>query len=197
PNSFAVTGAYIYSTGIFFDAFDEIEKSDRGEYEISDIHSRFIDKGKKVGYKEVTGWWTDTGKPPALLEANKMILDDMEEEKFPKNGLIDEKAEIKGKVHLGAGTKVGPDVQIDGPVIIGENCKLENCKIGPYVTIGTGVEIQEASVENSVIMGNTELKIDMDISGSLIGEKVKVNHKKQQREKARKMLLGDKTEIEV
>jgi glucose-1-phosphate thymidylyltransferase len=197
PNSFAVTGAYIYSTGIFFDAFDEIEKSDRGEYEISDIHSRFIDKGKKVGYKEVTGWWTDTGKPPALLEANKMILDDMEEEKFPKNGLIDEEAEIKGKVHLGAGTKVGPDVQIDGPVIIGENCKLENCKIGPYVTIGTGVEIQEASVENSVIMGNTELKIDIDISGSLIGEKVKVNHKKQQREKARKMLLGDKTEIEV
>jgi glucose-1-phosphate thymidylyltransferase len=197
PSNFAVTGAYVYGSNIFFRAYDKIEKSARGEYEISDIHSHFLEQGKKIGYQEVTGWWTDTGKPPALLEANKMILDDMEHEEFPTSGMVSDEAEIKGKVHIGSGTRVKENVEIEGPVIIGENCVLENCRIGPYVTIGTGIEIKEATFANSVVLDNSEIAIDMDITGSLLGEKVKLTHKQQQREKAKKMLLGDKTEIEL
>jgi len=47
PNNFAVTGLYLYGPKIFFEAFDQIEKSDRGEYEISSIHSHFFKKIRK------------------------------------------------------------------------------------------------------------------------------------------------------
>lgn len=71
PNNFAVTGIYLYGPDVFFHAFDNIEKSARGEYEISDIHSYFLKQGLRVGYKEITGWWKDTGKSEDLLLANK------------------------------------------------------------------------------------------------------------------------------
>lgn len=197
PNNYAVTGAYIYGPGIFFDAFDNIKKSARGEYEISDIHSHFIEKGLKVGYEEVTGWWTDTGKPPALLEANRMILDNMEEEDFPHNGLIDEGVQVDGNVHVGTGSKIGENVTIEGPVIIGENCELKNCKVGPHVTIGTGVSLEDMSIKNSVVLDHSTISLDIDISDSLVGKHVEVKEKTQDREKARTMLLGDKTKLEI
>src|SRR3989338_3992251 len=42
PNHFAVTGIYLYGPRVFFEAFNNIEKSPRGEYEISSIHSDFL-----------------------------------------------------------------------------------------------------------------------------------------------------------
>ncbi|MBT3949089.1 NTP transferase domain-containing protein, partial [Candidatus Parcubacteria bacterium] len=67
PNNFAVTGIYLYGPKVFFQAFDHIERSARGEYEISSIHSYLLKQGKSVGAKEITGWWKDTGKIDDLL----------------------------------------------------------------------------------------------------------------------------------
>ena len=101
-NNFAVTGIYLYGPKLFFETFEKIEKSDRGEYEISSIHSHFLKNNKNVGYKEITGWWKDTGKPDDLLLANKLLLD---EKKTLGNGSINvkdfEKVEIKNPVLIG------------------------------------------------------------------------------------------------
>src|SRR3989338_10988779 len=111
PNNFAVTGIYLYGPKIFFEAFDNIEKSARGEYEISSIHSYFLKNNKKVGYKEITGWWKDTGKVEDLLLANQLLLEKMD-------------AAIK----ISPTSLVADNVKLIAPVMIGENCQLENCR---------------------------------------------------------------------
>jgi glucose-1-phosphate thymidylyltransferase len=73
----AITGIYLYGPKVFFESYDNIERSARGEYEISSIHSDMLKKGKVVGYKEITGWWKDTGKVEDLLIASHLLLDKM------------------------------------------------------------------------------------------------------------------------
>ncbi|NCO04847.1 MAG: glucose-1-phosphate thymidylyltransferase [Candidatus Magasanikbacteria bacterium] len=198
PNNFAVTGIYIYGPNIFFGAFDNIEKSARGEYEISSIHSHFIKTGKKVGYKEITGWWKDTGKPEDLLIANRLLLEHIHENDFLRHKHVENIANIEGKVHIGRGTQIGENVTIKGPVIIGENCVLENCTILPHTTIGSGCEIKHATIKHSIILDNATISCHLTIDNSIIGKSAQLIEKQPPQEKqAHRMILGDKTVIEL
>jgi len=197
PNNFAVTGIYLYGPKVFFEAFDHIKKSDRGEYEISSIHSYFLKNNYRVGHKEITGWWKDTGKPDDLIIANGLLLDKMKEHQFPNRGSIDASAKISGKVQIGIGSTVGENVVIEGPVIIAENCILKNCEIGPYVTIGSGSEIYGAKIKRSIILDNGLIDANISICDSLIGKGVKVTKKNTEQFDSHRMILGDKTIIEI
>ncbi len=196
PNNFAVTGIYLYGPKVFFEAFDKIERSARGEYEISSIHSNFLKNGKKVGYKEITGWWKDTGKPDDLLVANSLLLEKMHPEHFSRNGVDESEVEISGNVHIGIGTQIKSGVKITGPTIIGENCILEDCQIGPNVSVGQGTEIRQATIDNSIILDNSLIDCDLEISESMLGKNIKLVKQKNISQK-RKMLIGDKTVVEI
>lgn len=194
-NNFAVTGIYLYGPDVFFDAFDHIEKSPRGEYEISSIHSHFLKQGKKVGYKEITGWWKDTGKVDDLLIANQLLLDKTEKDYFVYSPEVVQNAVISGDVHIGNGVHIGKNVILKGPVIIAENVLLENCVVGPYVTIGSGSEIRDARIDDSIILDNTTIVADMHISHSIIGKHVRLT--KKNTEGGKSMIIGDKTNVEL
>ncbi|OIO18301.1 MAG: glucose-1-phosphate thymidylyltransferase [Candidatus Magasanikbacteria bacterium CG1_02_32_51] len=194
-NNFAVTGIYLYGPKLFFEAFQNIKKSDRGEYEISSIHSNFLKNNKNVGYKEITGWWKDTGKIEDLLIASRLLLEEMPETNFSNYGTIEDGVQIKGKVHIGLGSKIAKDVVLIGPIIIGENCILSNCKIGPNTTIGSGCEIKNATIKDSIILDNTYIDVDLSIANSLIGKNVKII--KKTTTDGRSMLIGDKTIVEI
>ncbi|MBU0596680.1 glucose-1-phosphate thymidylyltransferase [Patescibacteria group bacterium] len=196
-NDFAVTGVYLYGSKLFFDTFQKIEKSDRGEYEISSIHSHFLKSGRRVGYSEITGWWKDTGKTEDLILANQLLLDEKDEKEFSNYGSISPDAEIIGKVHIGLGSSLANDVKILGPVIIAENCFLENCTIGPHVTLGQGTEIKNARIKNSIILEHTTIECNIDISESILGKHVKLINREGDRERGRRMILGDKTVVEL
>src|SRR3989339_1576992 len=187
-NNFAVTGIYLYGPKLFFETFEKIEKSDRGEYEISSIHSHFLKNNKNVGYKEITGWWKDTGKINDMLIANRLLLEEMPEEEFINHGTVDGDIEIMGKVHVGIGSRISTGVVLKGPVIIGENCLLENCEIGPNTTIGPGCEIRQAIISDSIILDNTLIDADLDIRESLIGKNVRII--KKPTNEGRNMVIG-------
>jgi glucose-1-phosphate thymidylyltransferase len=196
PNNFAVTGIYLYGPNVFFDAFQNIEKSARGEYEISSIHSHFLKTGKKVGYKEITGWWKDTGKSGDLLIANRLLLEQLESEELSTGVHLDPSATIEGIVHVGIGAHIGKNTVIKGPVIIGENCVLEDATIGPHVTLSQGCSIKKASLSNAIILENTEIHVPMHITESIIGKNVKLIQKEDEKE-GRRMIIGDKTVLEI
>ena len=197
PNDFAVTGIYLYGPKVFFDAFDKIERSDRGEYEVSTIHSHFLKNNYKVGHKEITGWWKDTGQAGDLLLANKLLLERMEESEFPNHGSMDESVNTSGKVHVGIGTLVKAGVKIVGPVMIAENCLLENCEVGPNVTIGSGCEIKNVKIKDSIILENSTIDADIKITDSILGKGVQVIKKSESESEGHKMIIGDKTIIEI
>lgn len=95
---YAVTGIYLYDAHIL-EAVGRIAPSARGELEISDAHQYLIDQGYEVAYREITGWWKDTGQPEDLLEANRLILDRIMDFGEPSiMGEVDRHSDIAGKV---------------------------------------------------------------------------------------------------
>ncbi len=195
PNNFAVTGIYVYGGKLFFDAFEHIEKSARGEYEISDIHTYLLKSGRKVGYEEITGWWKDTGKPEDLILANKLLLEQLDGEHFKVHCACPPDIACSGKVHIGAGTQVGKEVKITGPVIIGENCFLETCVIEPYTTIGNGSTIKLATVQDSIIFDNCQINCPIRIGNSLIGKNANVLQ--DEHTDFHRLVIGDQTLVEI
>lgn len=197
PSDFAVTGIYLYGPGIFFEAFDHIEKSARGEYEISSIHSHLLKQKKRVGYKEITGWWKDTGKTDDLLVASKLLLDRIEARPVPAGATIDPSTRMSGVVHIGVGSRIGKGVVIEGPAIIGQNCLLEDCTIGPYAAVGAGSDIRGATIRDSILLENGTIHTNIMIVESLLGKGVTLAHRDGEHAEGHRMIIGDKTVIEL
>ncbi len=70
-SNLAVTGMYIYSKSIW-DAIDSIERSARGELEISDANKVILSRGA-VETEELLCWWSDAGTPESLKHANENV----------------------------------------------------------------------------------------------------------------------------
>lgn len=194
-SDYAVTGIYVYDK-TFFEAFTHIKPSTRGEYEISDIHTWLIENGKAVGYEEITGWWKDTGKPEDLLEGNQLLLNEMIDG-GREGAEIDSSAVLQGKVSIGKGTVVGPKVLIRGPVAIGENCKIENSYIGPYTSVGRGVEIYNTEIEHTVVFDDVDINCSKRIVDSLIGANATISSAHATLPQGHKLIIGDNTVVEI
>ncbi len=192
PSDFAVTGIYLYNHH-FYKAFDHIEKSPRGEYEISSIHSYFLKNDFNVATEEITGWWKDTGKPDDLLHANQLLLDERiasHSQEF--NASLEG---IEGAVKLGKHVRLSPDVTIWGPVIIGDNVTVEASHIGPYVSIGDGVTIKNSTIARSIIFGGVEISAPLKLTSSIIGEKARLIAPSEKNEQ--RLIVGDFSTIEL
>ncbi len=189
---FAVSGIYLYDHTIF-EAVNHIKPSARGELEISDAHQYLLDKGYKITYSEITGWWKDTGKPYDLLEANRLILDNM----TPHiQGEIDHGSLVTGKVQIGEGSRV-VNSTVRGPVIIGKNTVIENSYIGPFTSIYDDCRIQNSEVEFSIILKECKIiDVDIRVEHSLLGNDVEII-KAGGRPATHRFLIGDQSRVEL
>src|SRR3712207_8572446 len=82
-------------TPAIFDAARGIEPSWRGELEITDAIQSLVDTGLRVDPHIVHGWWKDTGQVQDMLEANRLILDDLDTR---IDGELDEDCRVEGRV---------------------------------------------------------------------------------------------------
>ncbi len=71
PSEYAVTGVYMYDHRVF-EIINTLERSDRGELEITDVNNRYIEWGDMT-YDILEGWWTDAGTIESLLLANNLV----------------------------------------------------------------------------------------------------------------------------
>ena len=192
-SDFAVTGIYFYDKSIF-EAVNNIKPSDRGELEISDAHQYLLDKGKKVTFSEITGWWKDTGKPEDLLEANRLVLDKMTEEEIL--GDVSSDSEVVGTVRIGKKTII-KNSRIRGPVIIGEGCRIENSFVGPYTSIHDGTSIINSAVEFSIILRNCNITgVEQRMDGSIIGDSVEIV-RRTERPLTNRFMIADNSRMEI
>lgn len=195
-SSYAVTGIYFYDSHIF-EAVNNIQPGFRGELEISDAHQYLIDKGYKVGYSEITGWWKDTGKPEDLLEANRLVLEQIVNyEESSIEGEIDKESEINGKVIIEEGAKILKSC-VSGPVIIGENTRVENSYIGPFTSIYYDCRIKNSEIEYSIVMENSEINdVGTRIDRSILGGDVKIK-REDVRPKTQVFIVGNHSFIKL
>lgn len=75
-SNFMVVGIYIYDWSVF-PIIENLERSDRGELEISDVNNEYAQKGK-LRHSMLRGFWSDMGTPRSLLEASNFIKMKME-----------------------------------------------------------------------------------------------------------------------
>jgi glucose-1-phosphate thymidylyltransferase len=193
PSNLALVGVYFFAP-VIHEAIAQIQPSARGELEITDAIQCLITNQKTVKARELSGWWLDTGKKDDLLEANRIILDTYL--KVDIEGEVDSHSHVSGRVTIGKGSKL-VNCTIRGPVIIGENCYLEHCFIGPYSSIGDGVTLIDTDLEHSVILqGSKVINIKERIVDSLIGQRVEIKIAPK-RPKAFRFMIGDDCQIEL
>jgi len=191
PTDLAVIGVYMFRSKIF-DAVEELKPSKRGLLEITDAVQWLIDNNYNVKSSIVSNWWKDTGKPEDILDANRLILDDI---KYDNKGRI-VNSEFRGRGKIGKNTVVESNSLIKGPIMIGENCKIDNSYIGPYTSIGNNCEIIGSEIEDSVIMDEVKILNGGRITDSLIGRGVKIV-KRKRLPNGKRLVIGDYSEVSI
>jgi len=190
PSNLALVGIYMFSP-VIHQAIDRIKPSWRGELEITDAIQELLNMKHRVLARSLQGWWLDTGKKDDLLEANRIVLD--EYANSYNSGDIDQSSVISGRVQIGSQTRI-INSTIRGPVVIGENCVIENTFVGPYTAIGSSNTLREVAVEHSVILDNCIIDCSVRLEDSLIGTGAKVT-KRNSNLKSLRLFLGDDAEV--
>lgn len=189
---YAVTGIYLYDHHIF-EAVNSIRPSQRGELEISDAHQYLLDKGLKISFSEITGWWKDTGKPKDLLEANRLVLDNIESR---IEGRVDSGSHLTGRIVLEKGATI-ENSNIRGPAIIGRGTRIIDSYIGPYTSIESNCQIRKSEVEFSIISENCIIRDQrVRIEASLLGKDVRILEA-DTKPTTNRFIIGDQSMVKI
>ncbi|HSS31971.1 MAG TPA: glucose-1-phosphate thymidylyltransferase [Solirubrobacterales bacterium] len=192
PSNLALVGVYLFGSSIF-DAARGLEPSWRGELEITEAIQSLIDDGHRVQSEVVRGWWKDTGQLADMLEANRLVL---EEVKPRLDGDVDEESVLEGRVVLEAGATLIRSV-VRGPAVIGAGATIEDAYVGPYTSIGDEVRVVRSEVEHSIILAGSVVEdLGTRMEASLLGRNVKVTRSEGVKRTV-SFLVGDNSEIEI
>jgi glucose-1-phosphate thymidylyltransferase len=192
PSNLALVGVYLFGP-LIFDAARTLEPSWRGELEITEAIQRLIEDGRAVRSEVVSGWWKDTGQLADMLEANRLVLEEIE----PRiDGEVDAASRVEGRVVVEEGaTLVGSVVR--GPAVIGAGARIENAYVGPYTSIGEDVRICRSEIEHSIVLSSSVVEdLGTRMEASLLGREVKLT-RSDGMPKTLRMLVGDKSEIKI
>lgn len=98
-SSFAVPGLYFYDNDVVSIA-EELEPSQRGEYEITDVNKTYLSQGRlKVEILDRGTAWLDTGTFPSLMQAGQFVQV-IEQRQGLRIGCIEEVAYKRGFIDL-------------------------------------------------------------------------------------------------
>jgi glucose-1-phosphate thymidylyltransferase len=187
----ALVGVYMFTAGIH-DAARSIDPSARGELEITDAIQHLVDAGMRVEPHIVRGWWKDTGRLEDMLEANRLILDNLIGR--VEGELID--SQVDGRVVIEAGARLERTV-VRGPAIVGAGARLSDCYIGPYTAIGERCTVSSSEVEHSILLsGCSVCDLDGRMESSLLGRNVTVRRGDRQ-PRAYRFMVGDNSDISI
>lgn len=147
PSNLALVGLYyLQDAGELFRALRAVIDGNimtKGEYQITDALQMMIEKGLKF-VPFVIDKWFDCGKPEAMLETNRELLEDM------------------------ADTPVVEGSVIIPPVSISPGAEIVNSIVGPYVSVAEGVVIDHSIIRDSVLSAGAAVRHSL-LEGSLIG----------------------------
>ncbi|CAN5769094.1 sugar phosphate nucleotidyltransferase [soil metagenome] len=150
---------YIRDWKLLFQGIQHVLDSDpgaSGEYYLTDAFQYMIDHGAKLKVVEVAGWY-DAGKPETLLETNQHLL----------------------STSRGRTPEARSGVVIREPVHVADDVELEECEIGPNVTISAGSSIRNSRLAHTIV-GQRSVIQGCELRDSLIGDEVKLSGVKGQ-----------------
>lgn len=152
------------------DYLETLEESPRGEIELTDAIEAAASAHENVQV-HVLEEWLDVGWPWDLLEANRIVLDEL----TPRlAGKVEEGARVKGPVRVEEGAVVRAGAVIEGPALVrsgatvGPNAYVRgSTTVGPNAKIGHGCE-----VKNSILFEEAKVPHVSYVGDSLLAERV-------------------------
>ncbi len=137
----------------FFEHLKKVERSERGEYEITDAMQEYMDE-EEIGFVK-TDTWYPCSYPWQLLKANKELL---KEKNRSIEGKVHESATIKGDVVVEEGAVIKENTVIQGPALIKKGCEVgPMTHIRPSTVLEENVKVSKSEVKNSVILEGTAI----------------------------------------
>jgi len=164
PSNRVNVGAYVFPAEAR--AWLDVETSERGEEEITDVLGRVIEE---FAVRTVPiDRWLGVGRPWELLEANEWKLGELERR---IDGTVRGDADLRGPVVVEEGATVEPGVVIEGPALlrrgahVGPNAYVRGATLlCEDVEVGHGVEIK-----NTVIREGTNVPHLSYVGDSVLG----------------------------
>ncbi len=114
-------GIFVF-TPVVYDLLDRVERSPRGEYELTDALHMLARKGTTLRAFELDGFWSNVTSPEELLRANRHML-----------------------VHLRATNGCPDRVGLHPFSIAADTAHVGDCVIGENVSIGPGSTVGDAA----------------------------------------------------
>lgn len=158
----AIIGIYYFKDG------DNLKKelqylldnniTEKGEFQLTNALENMKSKGIKFVPGEVTEW-LDCGNKNATVYTNQRVLE------FDR-----------GKPNLKPGKFSNNNSVIIEPCFIGDGVELNNCIVGPHVSIGIKTVISNSVIRNSIIQNGAKIS-NVVIENSMIGEEALLNGK--------------------
>lgn len=167
PSALANAGAYAFPEGAIKHL--DVDRSERGEYELTDVVRRVIET---TAVTPVTlSRWLDVGRPWELLAANEWKVDELDER---IDGDVAEGATLRGAVVVEAGAHIEPGVVIEGPAIVRSGAEVgPNAYVRGATLIGEDCHVGNAvEIKNSVLMARTNVPHLSYVGDSLLGPEV-------------------------
>ncbi len=154
------------NTGIYVlepEVFDYIAPGENVDFS-GDVFPAALANGKQLYGHVIDGYWEDVGTLDAYLHAHHDILD----------GLVSvdiDGFKVREDVWLGEGADLDPEAKVEGPAIIGPNCRIEaGAHIGGHSVLGGDVVVKhDAQVVRSVIHEHTYLGASARVRGAVVG----------------------------
>lgn len=142
PSSFdgrlALAGVYYFKKGVdLLSSIGEIMNRhyNEVEYQLTDALQLMIERGTRFSTINV-GKWYDCGRIDKIMSSNQQLLEN--------NHFIHESSTIV-------------DSKIIEPCFIGKDSRISNSTVGPYVSVGANVSIDNCEFENAIIESNTAI----------------------------------------
>ncbi|RME91769.1 MAG: glucose-1-phosphate thymidylyltransferase [Bacteroidetes bacterium] len=156
----------LFINALEFNVSREIKTNE--EFPLTDALMRMVEQEVEFDIFPVDNWF-DCGQREVLLETNATFLD---REGYASDDLPNLDNSIV--IH---------------PVSIGQDCQITNSIIGPHVTIGNHVRIDNAILANSIIGNFTSIR-EAVLQKSVIGNDTSIRGLRQS------LNIGDNTEID-
>ncbi|MFC4987460.1 bifunctional sugar-1-phosphate nucleotidylyltransferase/acetyltransferase [Saliphagus infecundisoli] len=149
--------------------FDDVEMSERGEYEITDVVERLVAE-REVRAVPVERW-LGVGRPWELLEANEWKLGELDGR---IEGKVHADAELEGRVVVEEGATVRSGVVIEGPALIREGATVgPNAYVRGATLVDEGAKVGHAvEVKNSVLSPGATIGHLSYVGDSVLGRDV-------------------------
>ena len=129
-----------------------------------DVFPKLLARGAPLYGHLLQGYWEDVGTIESYRQAHLAVLNREVEVEI---GAF----EVSPRVWLGEGAEVDPDVEITGPVLVGDYARVEaGAQLRPYAVLGANVVVKSgAVVERAVVHDNVFVGPRASLRGCVVG----------------------------